>query len=151
MAKGAKTPVGIKVVFDEGRLKAGVSCAACHATVDAKGKIMEGVPNTDLQIGLALAMGTNTASYFTHTELEDIKDYISQSSTQIETSTGGKEFLPDIEKFEKFVDAEIIKWPTGSNDTTIDLHNNPVQIPGAFATSNKLIPLEELKCISSTS
>ncbi|SHT00159.1 Predicted thiol oxidoreductase [Mycobacteroides abscessus subsp. abscessus] len=137
VAKGAKTPVGIKVVFDEGRLKAGVSCAACHATVDAKGKIMEGVPNTDLQIGLALAMGTNTASYFTHTELEDIKDYISQSSTQIETSTGGKEFLPDIEKFEKFVDAEIIKWPAGSNDTTIDLHNNPVQIPDAMTNGDR--------------
>lgn len=137
VAKGAKTPVGIKVVFDEGRLKAGVSCAACHATVDAKGKIMEGVPNTDLQIGLALAMGTNTASYFTHTELEDIKDYISQSSTQIETSTGGKESLPDIEKFEKFVDAEIIKWPAGSNDTTIDLHNNPVQIPDAMTNGDR--------------
>ncbi len=137
VAKGAKTPVGIKVVFDEGRLKAGVSCAACHATVDAKGKIIEGVPNSDLQIGLSLAMGTNTASYFTHTELEDIKDYISKSSTQIETSTGGKESLPDIEKFEKFVDAEIIKWPAGSNDTTIDLHNNPVQVPDAMTNGDR--------------
>jgi len=136
VAKGAKTPIGFKVVFDEGRLKAGVSCAACHATVDEKGKILEGVPNTDLQIGLALAMGTNTASYFTHTELEDIKEYISQSSVQIETSDGIKDALPDIDTFEKFVDAEIIKWPAGSNDTTIDLHNNPVQIPDAMTNGD---------------
>lgn len=137
VAKGAKTPIGFKVVFDEGRLKAGVSCAACHATVDDKGKIMEGVPNTDLQIGLALAMGTNTASYFTHTELKDIKEYISQSSVQIETSDGTKDALPDIDTFEKFVDAEIIKWPAGSNDTTIDLHNNPVQVPDAMTNGDR--------------
>jgi mono/diheme cytochrome c family protein len=137
VAKGAKTPVGFKVVFDEGRLKAGVSCAACHATVDSKGKIMEGVPNTDLQIGLSLAMGTNTAAYFTHTELEDIKRYISQHSMEVDTSDGTKASLPDTEKFEKFVDAEIIKWPAGSNDTTIDLHNNPVQIPDAMTNGDR--------------
>jgi hypothetical protein len=136
VAKGAKTPVGIKVVFDEGRLKAGVSCAACHATVDSKGKIIEGVPNSDLQVGLALAMGTNTASYFTHTELEDIKKYISEQSIEIETSKGTKEALPDIDKFETFVDSEIIKWPAGSNDTTIDLHNNPVQTPDAMTNGD---------------
>lgn len=136
VAKGAKTPVGIKVVFDEGRLKAGVSCAACHATVDSKGKIIEGVPNSDLQIGLSLAMGTNTASYFTHTELEDIKKYITEHSMNVETSKGTKEALPDIDKFEAFVDSEIIKWPAGSNDTTIDLHNNTVQIPDAMTNGD---------------
>ncbi|PFO06247.1 hypothetical protein COJ85_07875 [Bacillus sp. AFS076308] len=36
------------------------------------------------------------------------------------------------ELIEEFTDAEVIKWPRGSNDTTIDFKNNPVQIPDSL-------------------
>jgi len=132
VAKGSVTPLGVKIAFDEGRLKAGISCAVCHATVDNKGRVIEGLPNSDLNIGLTLAMGTNTAAYFSHTEMKNIKDYVKDLNRTVETSDGKKEALPDPKTFEQFVDMEIVKWPIGSNDTTIDFVNNPVQIPDSM-------------------
>ncbi|MDZ5470482.1 electron transport protein [Bacillus sp. 31A1R] len=137
VAKGSVTPLGVKVVFDEGRLKAGISCAVCHATVDNKGRVIEGVPNNDLNIGLSLAMGTNTAAYFSHTEMKNIKDYVKVVNRTVETSDGKKEALPDPDTFEQFVDSEVLKWPLGSNDTTIDFKNNPVQIPDSMTLGDQ--------------
>ncbi|MGJ7919487.1 electron transport protein [Neobacillus sp. LXY-4] len=130
VAKGSILPLGIKFVVDQGRVKAGVSCAACHATVDDNGKVLPGVPNSDVDVGLALAMGTNTAGYFTHTEMKSIKDFIIKTKENTENTQ--KISLPDKEKLEKYVDAELVKWPKGSNDTTIDFNNDPVQIPDSF-------------------
>ncbi|MFE8700515.1 electron transport protein [Cytobacillus sp. FJAT-54145] len=132
VAKGSLTPLGVKVVFDEGRLKAGISCAVCHASVDSRGNVIEGIPNSDLDVGLALAMGTNTASYFSHTELANLKLFIKDADRKIETSEGELAVLPDPVELEKFTDSEFVKWPRGSNDTTIDLKNNPVQWPDTF-------------------
>jgi hypothetical protein len=42
--KGAYTPLGMPVKFSEGRVKVGVSCAACHATVDRETKTVKGHP-----------------------------------------------------------------------------------------------------------
>jgi cytochrome c peroxidase len=127
VAKGSYIPLGMKFVYDQGRPKVGISCAACHASVNDKGNVMAGAPNTDLNIGLAVAMASNTASYFTHTEMKNIKDFIKKN-------TGDRQIisLPDKQKLEEFVDSEIVKWPRGSNDTMIDLKNNPVQIPDSY-------------------
>lgn len=130
--KGAYAPLGIKFTYDDGRPKAGVSCAVCHATVDEQGTVIQGAPNSDLNVGLALALGTNTASYFNHTQLENLKKFIKNSTRVVKTSDGKEEALPDIEALEEYVDSEVVKWPKGSNDTTIELKNNPVQIPDAF-------------------
>lgn len=130
--KGAYAPLGIKFKYDDGRFKAGVSCAACHTTVDKQGSVIQGAPNSDLNVGLALALGTNTASYFNHTQLESLKKYIKDSTRTVKTSDGQEESLPDIDSLEEYVDSELVKWPQGSNDTTIDFKNNPVQIPDAF-------------------
>jgi cytochrome c peroxidase len=132
VAKGSYVPLGLKVVFDEGRPKVGVSCAACHASVDEKGNVRAGAPNTDVNIGLTLAMGTNTASYFTHTEMKNLKDFINNSAGEKRNIS-----LPDKKKLEKFVDSEIVKWPPGSNDTTIDFKNNPVQIPDTYTLGDE--------------
>ncbi|GAA3322200.1 hypothetical protein GCM10020331_041120 [Ectobacillus funiculus] len=78
--KGTYVPLGVKFVVDEGRMKAGVSCAACHASVDGKGNVLPGIPNTDLNIGLILAMGSNSASYFTHTEMKkNLREFMKKS------------------------------------------------------------------------
>lgn len=130
--KGAYAPLGIKFKYDDGRPKAGVSCAVCHATVDKQGNVIQGAPNSDLNVGLALALGTNTASYFNHTELENLKRFIKDTSPVVKTSDGNDTPLPDIESLEEYVDSEVVKWPKGSNDTTIELKNNPVQIPDTF-------------------
>lgn len=135
VAKGTYVPLGVKFVVDEGRMKAGVSCAACHASVDGKGNVLPGIPNTDLNIGLILAMSSNSASYFTHTEMKNLREFmkkadeISKEKQQVQ--------LPDAEKLEKFVDAEFVKWPRGSNDTTIDLENNPVQVSDSFTLGDQ--------------
>ncbi|MDF2946402.1 MAG: electron transport protein [Bacillales bacterium] len=125
VAKGAYAPIGIITAIDKGVPKVGVACAACHATVDKKGNVVAGSPNSDFNIGLILAMATNSSSYFTHTELGNIRDFI-------ESGNVNSPSLPDIKKLEKYVDSEFVKWIPGSNDTTIDLKNNPVQIPDAF-------------------
>ncbi|WP_299093072.1 hypothetical protein [uncultured Metabacillus sp.] len=130
VAKDTYIPIGVKVVFDEGRLKAGISCALCHATVNQSGKVIAGAPNTDLNMGLMLAMGSNTAAYFTHTEMESIKEFIKKDGKVIPGTQ--KEKLPDPDLLEQFVDQEIVKYPTGSVDTTIDFANNPVQTPDSY-------------------
>ncbi|RSK26033.1 electron transport protein [Bacillus sp. HMF5848] len=130
--KGSYIPLGVKFVYDKGRVRAGITCAACHATTTRDGQVIQGAPNTDLNIGTVLAMATNTASYFTHTEIKSIKDYITERSTSFTTPDGKANKLPDPEKLEQFVDSQIIEWPKGSNDTTIEFKNNPVQIPDVF-------------------
>lgn len=46
--KGFFLPLGMPVVWDHGKLRIGISCAACHATVDTKTKkVVEGAPNND--------------------------------------------------------------------------------------------------------
>ncbi|MFC4321154.1 hypothetical protein [Litchfieldia salsa] len=132
VAKGSLTPLGIKISMDEGRPKVGISCAACHASVDRKGNVVAGIPNADLNVGLALAMGTNTASYFTHTEMEGLKEYLQKHETSTLKVKGEEMKIPDMKTFEEFVDSQVVQWPLGSNDTTIDFKNNPVQIPDTF-------------------
>ncbi len=137
VAKGSMTPLGIKMVFDEGRIKAGVTCAACHASVDKQGNVIVGIPNRDVNVGLTLALGTNTASYFSHTEMESLKDYLKKNTHKTYTVNNKKLTFPSTQEFEKFVDSEILKWPRGSNDTTIELENNPVQIPDTFTLGDQ--------------
>lgn len=132
VAKGSIMPIGIKVKATGTGMKAGISCALCHASVDQDHNVIQGIPNSDLNIGLLLAMATNSAAYFTHTEMESLRDFITETERQVVTSGGKKESLPDPEALEQFVDEQVSQWPPGSNDTTIDFKNNPVQIPDSF-------------------
>jgi hypothetical protein len=135
--KGAYAPLGLPVKYAGGKLKVGISCAACHATVDPQTKmVIEGAPNADLNAGLILAMATNSASYFMHTgqklsdrQVRGLQRYL---KGVVRTTEGDEVPLPDPEKLEAAVDADLAQWPPGSFDTTIDLENDPVQIPDAF-------------------
>ncbi|SDC51564.1 hypothetical protein SAMN04488112_10951 [Melghirimyces thermohalophilus] len=126
--KGSFMPLGMPVKFREGQLKVGVSCAACHATVDRQTKkVVEGAANSNLNQGLLLAMGTNSAAYFTHTQLTPrqlagLKRYLDDP----------KQSLPEPKAIEKQVDQVFSKWPRGSFDSTIDLKSNPTKIPDSF-------------------
>jgi hypothetical protein len=133
VAKGSYSPLGIRLKLEDGRAKAGISCLVCHATVDDRsGKVALGVPNSDLNIGYVLAMASNTAAYFTHTDIQTLQTYMKDVARTVPAEDGSEKVLPDPDMLEEAVDQAIMKWPKGSNDTTIDFHNNPVQIPDAI-------------------
>ncbi|WP_438444624.1 electron transport protein [Gorillibacterium sp. sgz5001074] len=131
--KGAAAPLGVRIKYADGRLKAGISCLVCHATVDDRtGKVALGVPNRDLNVGYLLAMATNTSAYFTHTQISTLQTYMRDLTRTVKGSDGQDKVLPDPELLEDAVDRDIIRWPRGSNDTTLDSTNNPVQIPDSI-------------------
>jgi len=131
--KGAYAPLGMPVKLSEGRMKVGISCAACHATVDRETKrVIEGAPNADLNVGLIMALATNSAAYFTHAQIEGLTQYIKNLDRTVVTSDGNTEPLPDPEAIEKAVDETFVKWPQGNFDSTIDMKSNPSQIPDSF-------------------
>ncbi|WP_216830647.1 electron transport protein [Alkalihalobacterium elongatum] len=133
--KGALAPLGMPISFKEGRLKAGVSCAACHATVDREtGMVIEGAPNLDFNAGMMLALASNSTAYFTNTDIdaEKIKAFIEDHDRTVETTDGNQEALPDPQKLEQAVDEMLVQWPPGNFDSTMDLVNNPAQIPDSF-------------------
>lgn len=133
VAKGAYAPLGMPFKYADGKIKAGISCAACHATVDPKTmKVMEGVTNPDLNTGLMLALATNSAAYFTHAEIDNIKQFMNDKSPVITARNGKKERLPDPDRLEDAVDRIFLKWPRGFFDSTIDMKSNPTQIPDAY-------------------
>lgn len=133
VVKGAFAPLGTKLTYSEGRIKMGVTCTACHATVDRDtGLVIEGAPNSDFNVGLILALAPNSASYFTHTDVKNLEDYVKNKTKKIITEENEELFLPDAEELEEAVDKSLLNWPRGNFDTTIDLINNPTQIPDAF-------------------
>lgn len=131
--KGAYAPLGMPVKYSEGRLKVGISCMACHATVDPQSKrTIEGAPNVDLNAGLLMALATNSSAYFTHTDIENVRKYMDSLKDTIQTSDGRTRPLPDPVALEKAVDETFVKWPRGNFDSTIDMKSNPAQIPDSF-------------------
>lgn len=132
--KGAYTPLGMPIKATASGLKVGISCAACHATVDRKTKrIIEGAPNSDLNTGLILALATNSSAYFTHAQIQSLENYVSETSQTVTNSEGNKTRLPDPKALENAVDKTLLKWPRGNFDSTIDLKGNPSQIPDSFS------------------
>jgi hypothetical protein len=131
--KGAYAPLGMPVKFSRDGLKVGISCMACHAAVDPRTKmVVEGAPNADLNAGLLMALATNSAAYFTHTNVENLKQFVRDSTRTVTASDGGASPLPDPVSLEKAVDETLIKWPRGNFDSTIDMQSNPAQIPDSF-------------------
>ncbi|MDX2229400.1 MAG: di-heme oxidoredictase family protein [Leptolyngbyaceae cyanobacterium bins.349] len=124
-------PLGMKTFINHGQVKVGITCAACHATVDpASGKIIEGAPNTDLDTGLILAMASNSAAWFRQTGVNPLslppgdRTYIDPKGREIA--------LPDAKAMEDAVDADLLTWPPGNFDSTGDIRNNPSQNPSSY-------------------
>ncbi|SDI29873.1 electron transport protein [Natribacillus halophilus] len=132
--EGAMMPLGMPVTVDRGEMKVGISCALCHASVDMDngGKVVEGGTNTNLNTGALMAFGSNTASYFTHADVEDLKDFVAETNRTVETTEGEEEALPDVKALEDAVDETLMKWPPGFFDATIDMEANPTQMADSF-------------------
>lgn len=127
---GALFPLGLAIAFSGGTLRAGITCAACHATVDRESKkVIEGAPNWDLNAGLLLALATNSAAYFMHTDVNPLQD-VPQTRT-------GSTPLPDIAALEKAVDSELLMWPRGNFDSLTDMKADPTQNPVSFTWGNQ--------------
>ena len=106
MARGSPMPLGIKVRLSDSGVQAGITCALCHSTVDiASGAVVHGAPNADLNAGLLLALASNSACYFTHTDV-DPRALPTDPKREVRTSDGAQVRLPDPQKLEQAVDAD---------------------------------------------
>lgn len=131
--RGGWAPLGLKLFWERGRLRTGVTCAACHAAVDAaSGRVIEGAPNSDLHLGLMLALAPNSAALFARVTMPTVAPYLTDPARLVPTATGEPRLLPDPERFERDVDAMLAAWPPGSFDATLDLVSNPSQITDTF-------------------
>ena len=131
VAAGSLIPLGMQTLIEKGKVRVGLTCAACHATVDrATGRILEGAPNNDLNMGLILASASNTAAMFRQTGINPMQ--FPPGTRSYINSDGQTALLPDPKAVEAAVDAEFLSWPPGSFDSTGTLVNNPSQIPSSY-------------------
>ena len=130
---GSYAVLGMKVRYSRGRILTGITCAACHSAVDMDtGLVVEGAPNTNLNIGELIALASNSAAFFANAEISSIEDYVTDTERTVTTSDGREVPLPDPELLEDAVDRIFLSWMPGTFDSTIDLVANPSQIPDSF-------------------
>ncbi|MEX0929819.1 MAG: hypothetical protein WDZ53_10460, partial [Balneolales bacterium] len=133
VGRGAYVPLGIKIRMRRGKPMMGISCAACHSAYDpVSEKIIEGAPNTNLNAGLLLAMGTNSASFFANTDIDDTGRFITENSIQVMGSDGELHYLPDPDSLEQAVDSTLVLWPPGSFDSSNETRATPTRNPDSF-------------------
>lgn len=131
VAAGSLVPLGIQTRIHQGKIRVGITCAACHASVDKNtGRILEGAPNNDLDTGLILALASNSAAWFRQTGVNPLK-IRSGEHTYINADDKQKR-LPNAEALEKAVDAAFLTWAPGNFDSTGDNKNNPSQNPSSY-------------------
>lgn len=128
-------PLGMRAFVSHGKARVGITCAACHATVDpASGRVLEGAPNIDLDTGTILAFASNSAAMFRQTDVNPTQfplgahTYINADSQEVR--------LPDAQAVEDAVDAALLSWPPGNFDSTGTLVNNPSQNPSSYTFKN---------------
>jgi hypothetical protein len=130
---GSYSILGVNVRYQRGRILTGITCAACHSAVDMEtGKVVEGAPNRNLNIGVMMAMSANPAAYFVNAELGSLDELITDKSHPIRLSDGSRAELPDPLLVERVVRSALASWPPGTFDSTTDLVVNPSQIPDSF-------------------
>lgn len=131
VAVGSLVPIGIRTHIGKGKVRIGVTCAMCHASVDAKsGRVLEGAPNNDLDTGLILAMASNSAAWFRQTGINPTR--IPPGQHAYINAEGQEARLPDLRILEEAVDAQLLSWPPGNFDSSGDINNNPAQIPSSY-------------------
>ncbi|MDZ7950111.1 hypothetical protein [Nostoc sp. DedQUE09] len=124
-------PLGMRASLTKGKLRFGITCALCHATLDNKtGRILEGAPNNDVNTGLVLAFATNSAAMFRQTDVNPTQ--IPAGEHTYINADGEESRLPDAKTLEDAVDAKLLTWPPGNFDSTGTLVNNPSQIPSSY-------------------
>ena len=128
--RGTIVPLGMAISISGWKIRAGITCAACHATVDPETKkVIEGAPHGDLNAGLLIALGTNSAAYFMHTDVHPL-------AANIPKAVHGKLTLPNAAALEEAVDEALLMWPRGNFDSLTDLKADPTQNPVSFTWGN---------------
>lgn len=124
-------PLGMRPHLDHGKVRVGITCALCHATVDGgTGQVLEGAPNIDINPGLVLAFASNSAAMFRQTDVNPTQ-FPPGEHTYLKAN-GETAQLPDVQAIEDAVDAAFLSWPPGNFDSTGTLVNNPSQIPSSY-------------------
>jgi len=127
----ALIPLGVQVHKRGGKIRVGLTCAVCHATLDKEtGQIIEGAPNVDVDTGLLQAFATNSAAMFRQTEVNPTT-VPSGNHTYI-NAAGQKAQLPDSKALEDVMDAQLLAWSPGNFDSSGDNVNNLAQIPSSY-------------------
>lgn len=128
---GSLIPLGMKPRIQHGKVRVGITCAMCHATIDAAtGKVLEGAPNPDIAPGLIMAFASNSAAMYSHTDVNPLdfplgeRSYINADGQTVQ--------LPNAKAVEDAVDAALLSWAPGNFDSTGTLVNNPAQIPSSY-------------------
>ncbi len=131
---GAAIPLGLRVFYDRGGVRVGFTCALCHAALDpASGKVVEGAPNRELNLGLLLALSSNPSALFPYAGVGSLGPYLTRPENIVITRAGPSAVLPDPAALHRDVRAALGAWPRGSVDTTPDGVANPTSIPSGFA------------------
>jgi hypothetical protein len=128
-------PLGMRAFISHGKARVGITCAACHATVDPNsGRILEGAPNIDLDTGTILAFASNSAAMFRQTDVNPTQ-FPTGAHTYI-NADGEEARLPDAKAVEDAVDAALLSWAPGNFDSSGTLVNNPSQNPSSYTFKN---------------
>lgn len=123
-------PIGLKLSGD-------ITCAICHATLDGKGSVMDGVPNGDLNVPLFIALAPNGASGFARIALDPLDPPLQGNGKTILDSQGNLVELPDPQKLEFAFDSMVMRVPQGNFESNPDRINNTTQIPSVFTFQNQ--------------
>ncbi|MDX5445209.1 MAG: hypothetical protein LPJ87_04040 [Zoogloeaceae bacterium] len=137
--RGSFAVLGMKLRYERGHLMAGITCALCHATVDPdSGKVLEGVTNADVDMGLLLALASNPGAYFARTDikLDEHPELFDDPARTVILSDGRKERLPDPQRLNRLAREVFIRWPPGSFDTMLDGEAGPTRTPDAFTAGD---------------
>jgi Di-haem oxidoreductase, putative peroxidase len=128
---GSLFPLGVVANINNGKLRVGITCAACHARVDENtGRILEGAPNNDLDTGTILALASNSASWFRQTGVNPLS--VRRGERFYINADGKKVHLPSAKELEATVDEQLLTWAPGNFDSTGDNKNNPSQNPSSY-------------------
>ncbi|MGJ3252431.1 MAG: hypothetical protein ACFE0J_15090 [Elainellaceae cyanobacterium] len=118
-------PIGLKLSGD-------ITCAVCHATVDSRGSVMDGVPNGDLNIRLLIGLAPNGSAGFARIRLDPLAPELQGNGKTIIDSQGTWVELPDPDKLEFAFDSAVLDVPQGNFESSPDRINNSAQIPSVF-------------------
>ncbi|MCK6457812.1 MAG: hypothetical protein L6Q92_14940 [Phycisphaerae bacterium] len=128
VAAGEAVPVG----FENGN----VSCAVCHAAVDPMtGQVVPGAPNLDLNLGLIIALSTNSAGVFLkldQTALDPLDPKYPPTGRLILDSKDNLVRLPDPVAYERSVDDYLLTIPRGGFDAGPDGATSLTKTPDSF-------------------
>jgi hypothetical protein len=77
-------------------------------------RLFTALRNTDLQAGLILALASNSASFFAHADIEELRPLMKDPKRTVDRIERETSPLPDPQALEDAVDAAFLKWPPGT-------------------------------------